>query len=173
MVPVFAVAPTNAFHWSACVWLASVTIMSFHADASVVTHTHTHTHPCTLWQYRCKPYFLLSPQRNKLPLSCMYVVCAFVLFCASEIQIQSFIWDPHALTDRCLPLHSAGGVCNRLCVCVCLKLRFFCAASMGHLCVWVCLCKLTAVLWFIRMLDMSLGAQDAWHRVCVFSVYLY
>ncbi len=45
-----------------------------------------------------------------------------------------------------------------------LKLTFLslCGASMGHLCLRVCFRETTAVLWFIRMLDMSFGvAHDA------------
>lgn len=43
--------------------------------------------------------------------------------------------------------------------------HILCGLSMGHLCVCACLCEATAVLWSIRMLDMSFGvAQDGGHH---------
>lgn len=73
-------------------------------------------------------------------------------------------------TGVCLCTVQVGFV--SVCVCVCFEALIFlnlCGASMGHLCVWVCFWELTAVLWFIRMLDMSFGlVLAAWQSyMCV------
>lgn len=156
---------------------------------------HTHVHSAIQIQTFLFFFFcFFHRERNKLPLSSV-CVCVFidfcvhmvfcVLFCASEIQIQSFIWDPHALRDRsdsvCLCIVQVGFVSLCVCVCAC---RFWsshfwvCVTRPQVICVYECVC--TSRLLFCGLLGCWIWALGL-HRmlssaelfcVCVFVYFI-
>lgn len=138
MVPVFAVAPTNAFHWSACVWLASVTIMSFHADASVVTHTRTHTHAHCGNTDANLTFCFLHREINYL-----YPVCTLCVRLSSFVLLR-FRFSLSFET----PMLSQTGVCHcivqvgfaTVCVCVCVWSSDFFVQRPWVIYVYECVC---------------------------------
>lgn len=130
---------------------------------------HAHIHTYTVAMKMQAFLVLLYLQRE---INYLYPVCAcvplFVLFVLVRFRFSlSFETPMPSQTGVCFCTEQVGFAT----VCVwSSQFLSLCQASMGHLCVWVCLCKSTAVPGFIRMLDMSFGvAQDAghcWVAVC-------